>query len=274
MTIMNSLLSFLFGADFEILQLCPKDFAEQRKRLFVSIVIAIVCAFSSGVIVSIFLFLFYTVFLSKASKAAFFKFVLTLAISTYIFLGLSYHIFNGITSLNQYNIEKNVIATILAVVTLVLCYIPVNFSGLSSTYDKLYKQKIANKEAQGKLLLEERASAENKIIKNREAARIKLEADISKYMSEKILKSQKSAIDKIAEKWHTKLEKEILINIDKFYNYDKVQAIKINKANEEELNNYISELLKDKRKEFAHIIVEKWAEEKKKELQNNPKAFI
>ena len=37
MTILYSVLSFLLGADFEILQLCPTDFAKQRKRLFVAI---------------------------------------------------------------------------------------------------------------------------------------------------------------------------------------------------------------------------------------------
>ena len=93
-------------------------------------------------------------------------------------------------------------------------------------------------------------------------------------MSDCILKSQKAVIDKIAQRWVKGLENEINNSTDKFCTYDKVQKIKINKVYEDELNNYISELLKDKREEFAKIIVEKWAEEKKKELSNNPNAYL
>lgn len=257
-------------------------FAKQRKRLFVAIVVAIIVAISSSFLfssnvsltASIGSLLFYIMFLCKSSNAVFSKFALTLAIAAFIFLGFTGPAFGGVRSLTPNNIEAIVIASILAIVDLVLCYMPVNFSDGSSSYDKLYYQKIANKEEQGKLLVEERANAEKTIIRNRETARISLEADVSKYMLERILKSQKSAIDKIAEKWQMELEKEISRNIEKFCSYDKVQQININKEYEEELDNYISELLKDKREEFAQIIVEKWAEEKKKELQNNLETYI
>lgn len=157
---------------------------------------------------------------------------------------------------------------------MVLCFLPVNFSNGNESYAILLKQENANKEAIGKLLVDKKANADRTIIKNREAARVKLEADISKYMSDCILKSQKAVIDKIAQRWVKGLENEINNSTDKFSTYDKVQKIKINKVYEDELNNYISELLKDKREEFAKIIVEKWAEEKKKELSNNPNAYL
>lgn len=279
---MHSLLSFLFGADFEILQLCPTDYAKQRKRLFVAILVAIIVAISSSflfsrdvsLIASIGTLLFYIMFLCKQSNAASSKFALTPAIAAFIFWGFSFPAFGGIRSLNPNNIEAIVIASILAIVDLVLCYMPVNFSDGSSNYDKLYKQKMENKVAQGKLLIKERANAEETIIRNREATRIRLEADVSKYMFEKILKAPKSVIDKIVKKWQMELEKEASKNFEKFCTYDKVQQIKTNKVYEEELNNYISKLLKDKREEFAQIIVEEWAKEKKQELQNNPKAYI
>ena len=59
-----------------------------------------------------------------------------------------------------------------------------------------------------------------------------------------------------------------------FCSYDKTQQIKICKEDEDDLNNYVSELLKDKRKEFAKIIVDTWAEEKKIELMHNSDAYI
>lgn len=93
-------------------------------------------------------------------------------------------------------------------------------------------------------------------------------------MSKKILESQKTAINKIAGKWIKNLEKDISSNIQKYCSSNKTQLFQSNSTHDIELNNYISELLKDKRKEFAKILVEKWAEEKKKELDDNPQAYI
>lgn len=282
MKIINLIFSFLLGADFEILRLCPTDFAEQRKRVFIAIIVASLSYVSATFVfnnkmsvgIATIVLLLYILFLCKLSKASFSKFITTLAIATFIFWGISYPAFDGINNINSNNIETLVIASIIGVVDLIVCYMPVNFSYGSANYDKLLKQSIENKEASAKLLIEEKANTERTIIKNREAAKIKLEADISKYMSDKILKSQKSVIDKIAEQWIKGLEKEITSNVEKFCTYDKIQQIQINKVYEDELNNYISELLKAKREEFARIIVEKWADEKQQELSKNPNAYI
>ena len=282
MKIINFIFSFLLGADFEILRLCPTDFAEQRKRVFIAIIVASLSYVSTTFVfnnkisvgIATIVLLLYILFLCKLSKASFSKFITTLAIATFIFWGISYPAFDGINNINSNNIETLVIASIIGVVDLIVCYMPVNFSYGSANYDKLLKQTIENKEASAKLLIEEKANTERTIIKNREAAKIKLEADISKYMSDKILKSQKKVIDKIAEQWIKGLEKEITSNVEKFCTYDKIQQIQINKVYEDELNNYISELLKAKREEFARIIVEKWAEEKQQELSKNPNAYI
>ncbi|OYP59641.1 hypothetical protein CIK99_01625 [Prevotella sp. P5-92] len=282
MKLIYSLLSFLMGADFEILKLCPIDFAKQRKRVFIALIVALLSGISATFVfkkelsigIAIVVALLYIVFLCKSMSASFSKFVTTLAVAAFIFWGISYPAYGGLNYLNVKNIESIVIAGIIAVVDLVLCYMPVNFSDENASYEKLIKQKIANKEAAAKLLVDEKANAERAIIRNREAARVKLEADVAKYMSDKILKSQKTVIDRIADKWVKGLEKEISSNIQNFCSYDKIQQIKINKVYEDELNNYISELLKDKREEFAKIIVDKWAEEKKQELSNNPNSYI
>lgn len=282
MKIINFIFSFLLGANFEILRLCPTDFAKQRKRILIALIVAAFSYVSATFVfnnkmsvgIAILVLLLYILFLCKSSKASFSKFIATFAIATFIFWGISYPAFGGINSLNTNNIEILVIAGIIGVVDLIFCYMPVNFSYGSASYDELLKQHIENKEAAAKLLIEEKANTERTIIRNREAERIKLEADISNYMSEQILKSQKIVIDKIAEQWIKGLEKEITNNADKFCVYDKIQQIKINKAYEDELNDYISELLKDKRKEFARIIVKKWAEEKIQELTDNPNAYV
>lgn len=282
MNIINSILSFLLGADYEILQLCPTEYSKQRKRIFVALIIAVISYVSAGYIlkqglsavIALVVLLFYIMFLCRFSKSTLSKILLTFAISGFVFWGISFPAFGGIKHLHHANFEIIVIAAIVGIVDLVLCFLPVNFSNGNESYAKLLKQKNANKEAIGKLLVDEKANADRTIIKNREAARVKLEADISKYMSDCILKSQKAVIDKIAQRWVKGLENEINNSTGKFCTYDKVQKIKINKVYEDELNNYISELLKDKREEFAKIIVEKWAEEKKKELSNNPNAYL
>ena len=282
MKLIYSLLSFLLGADFEILKLCPTDFAKQRKRVFIALIVAMLSGISATFVfnkdlsigIAIVVALLYIVFLCKSSSTSFSKFVTALAVAAFIFWGISYPAYGGLNYLNVNNIESIVFAGVIGVVDLVLCYLPVNFSDDNASYEKLVKQKIANKEAAAKLLVDEKANAEKAIIRNRESARIKLESDVAKYMSDKILKSQKSVIDKIADKWVKGLEKEISSNIQNFCSYDKIQQIKINNVYEEELNNYISELLKDKREEFAKIIVDKWAEEKKQELSNNPNSYI
>lgn len=282
MKIIYYILSFLLGADFEILRLCPIDYAKQRKRVFFALIVAVLSCISATFVfknelsigIAIVVELLYTLFLCRSSSASLSKFVTALAIAAFIFWGISYPAFGGINYLNINNIEVFLIASIIGIIDLVLCYLPVNFSDDSALYEKLLKQKVANKEAAAKLLVEEKANAERAIIKNREAVRVKLETEVSKYISEKILKTQIIAIDKIVDKWVDELEKEITNNFQNFCSDDKIQQIKIDKVYEDLLNKYISELLKNKREEFAKIIVDKWAEEKKKELSNNPHSYI
>ena len=50
MNIINSILSFLLGADYEILQLCPTEYSKQRKRIFVALIIAVISYVSAGYI--------------------------------------------------------------------------------------------------------------------------------------------------------------------------------------------------------------------------------
>jgi hypothetical protein len=277
MNLINHILSFLLSADYDILQLCPSDLTKQIKRLLFSIIVTFLvyisaCNFYNEYIakwIAVVVLFIYIVFLNKTSGASFQKFVLTLIFATFVFLGLSYSFYGGINNLSSQNIEVIIIAIILAVTDLMLCFIPVNFSSNSTTYEKLVKEKNKNQEILAKLQIDEKMNSDIVIIKEREAARVKSEKEISIYTSKKILESQKATINKITEKWEKEILKEISNGYESFYSNGKVQKINMEKIHEDELNSYVSELLKEKRKDFAKIIIEKWADEKKEELKNN-----
>lgn len=282
MKVIYSIFSFILGADFEIIKLCPIDFTKQKTRVFMALVVAIVTYVSAmfafetemSIGIAIIVFLVYITFLSKSSNASFSKFLVALAVAAFIFLGMSDLAYGGVNYLDINNVEEIVTACIIGAMDLVLCFKPVNFSNGNSNYEKLLGQRNANKQAAAQLLVEERAKAERIMIRNREEVRVKRDADIAEYLSDKKLKSQKSAVDRIVEEWSRGIEKQISNSVEMFCSYDKTQQIKISKEYEDDLNNYVSELLKDKRKEFAKIIVDKWAEEKEKELMHNSDAYI
>lgn len=277
-----SIFSFILGADYEIIKLCPIDFSKQKIRVFMAFIVAIVSYISStfafetemSIGIAIIVFLVYIAFLNKSSKASFSKFLVALAIAAFIFLGMSDHAYGGVNYLDIHNVEVIVTACIIGAMDLVLCFKPVNFSNGNSRYETLLEQRNANKEAAAQFFVEEKAKAERIMIKNREEVRVKRDADIAEYLSNKKLKSQKHAVDRIVEEWSRGIEKQISNSVEMFCSYDKTQQIKISKEYEDDLNNYVSELLKDKRKEFAKIIVDKWAKEKKKELMHNSDAYI
>ena len=281
MSIIYSILSFILGANYEIMRLCPIDFSKQMKRIMVAVLVsAATVVLGSNMFrdivplaVGVAVLLLYITFLCKMGGASFPKFLLGLAISAYIFYCAS-PFWGGINYLLVADPESIVIASIVGIVVLVLCFMPINFSDTDAGYSKLLQQRIEGKTAAGKLLVEERNNADKAIIRNKEQARVRLEGEIAKYTSERLLKAQKKMIDKLADKWISDVEKDLKNNTAKYIGATTAQPSTLNKTMQDELNNYVSELLKEKRKEFADIIVEKWAEEKKNQIKSNPNAFI
>ena len=113
MKLIYLILSFLLGADFEILKLCPTDYAKQRKNVFIAFIVAMFSGISATFIfnkdlslgIAIVVAFLYIVFLCKISSASFSKFMTALAVAAFIFWGISYPAFGGINHLNINDIE-------------------------------------------------------------------------------------------------------------------------------------------------------------------------
>lgn len=284
MSIVYSILSFILGANYEILQLCPTDFAKQRKRIIVACVMSAVVWYAAGVLyagvapylIAGVVLLLYITYLCKYGCASFAtKFFLTLAIACFVFWGVSYPLCGGVDGLMSIDdIQDFMAASIMGVIVLAMSFTPVNFSNSDNEYFVLLAQRVKEQIAARKLRIGEKNNADKQIIHNKEQQRIKVENELTQYASEQILKVQKQAIDKIILKWIKNVETKINSNPDEFITNNVLQQISISKTSQVELDNYISELLKEKRKEFADIIIAKWAEEKAKQLKANPKAFV
>lgn len=172
------------------------------------------------------------------------------------------------------NLETHFIAWPLAVICLIGCFYPVNFSDSNTNYTKLRQKKIEDDISKGSFVLAEKNKADKEIIRNKEQARVKLEQELAEYTSMKIYESQKILIEHLAEKWLTDTESEVLKNTEDFISNSSKRTIGIKRNTQEELDKYISERLKEKRLEFAEIIINKWAEEKKLQIKNDPCAFV
>ena len=282
MNIVNTILSFLLGADYEILRLCPTEYSKQKKRIIAATIVAVISCYASSLLyrdymaVSIgatTLFLYIT-YLCKDNSPTFSKFLLALSICAFIFYCFSRPAFGGIPHLTSNNIEVHFIAWPLAIVCLVVCFYPVNFSDSNSNYAQLRQKKIDDAISKGSFILAEKHKADKEIIYNKEQARIKMEKELALYASTKIYESQKKLIDHLTEKWLTETDSEVTKNTEAFISNSSMRTIGIKRNTQEELDKYISERLKEKRLEFAEIIINKWAEEKKKQIRANPTAFV
>lgn len=282
MNIVNTILSFILGADYEILRLCPTEYAKQKKRIIAATIVAVVSCYAStflfrdytAVSIGATSLLLYITYLCKNNTPTFTKFILALSISVFIFYCFSRPAFGGILRLTPNNINAHFIAWPLAVVCLIGCFLPVNFNETNSDYAILHQKKIDDAIAKGTLLLEEKHKSDKEIIHNREEVRVKMEQKLAEYASAKIYESQKKIIDLLAEKWLNETQSEVIKNTEAFIGSNSVRTIGIKRNIQEELDKYISERLKEKRLEFAEIIINKWAEEKKKEILTNSTKFV
>lgn len=282
MNIIYSILSFLLGVDYEIMRLCPFEYAKQRRRIMVAIIVAIISCFAStflysdyiAILIGIFTLFLYITYLCKPNTPTFTKVLLALSIGLFIFYCFSRPAFGGIFRLTPKNIEAHFIAWPLAVVCLIGCFFPINFNDTNSDYAKLQQKKVLDAISNGEYLLNEKNKADKEIIHNKEQERVKIEQKLAEYASSRVYELQKQLIDKLADKWLDETEREVIENTEAFIGSNSVRTIGIKRNTQEDLDKYISERLKEKRLEFAEIIINKWAEEKKKEILTNSTKFV
>lgn len=284
MNLVYSILSFLLAADYETIRLCPIDYARQRKRVLFSAVVSLVTFLvpmnmvmfpgdTPAIVPSIIAFVLYITFLCKYEGSALFKCIIGLAISAFIFYNVSYYVFGGLEMLTCNSTEGNFVASMIGIFILVLCFIPINFAD-ECDYVKLYKCRIAGRLASAKIRIEEKNKADKEIAKNEEEERVKLAHDVAKFIRKRLLQAQVRAVDRIISQWENENCKDIENDISHYVTSEKSCSVTINKTAQEEVATYISNLLEEKYKEFARVIVEKWAKEKLEQLTNNPNAFF
>lgn len=282
MKIMHSIGSFLLGADYELLKLCPQEMQEQKKLVLYALIVSLVTFWASkhfestelSIAFSIGILLLYITFLSKPGG----NFTVKKYTGLIIALLLTYFVYSiligDIFRISFHQPENLVKGIGTALLMLWLSYAPINYAEVSSNYASLVRRKRNEDLAIAQLAIAEKTNTEKAIIRIKEQARLEAEKENAKYTAEKIKDAHKKAIRNIIEEWQKEISRDLTNNPQAFFNQGNTVTIKPTTASKNELDEYISSLVNDSRKQFVKILVDHWTNLKEKEIRNNPESYI